>query len=115
LSVERRDFKIGVVATIHYPASHANVIVSRWLEPRSGDREWVPKGPARPRCVIGFSSFFGEKRTETNNPPTPIIVLELVDGIGRDGQGQRGDVALKQPIQASSHPIVVQAVQLVGR
>ena len=35
-----RDFKIGVVATIYYPASHADVIVSRWLEPRPADREW---------------------------------------------------------------------------
>ena len=35
-----RDFKIGVVATIYYPASHADVIVSRWLEPRPEDREW---------------------------------------------------------------------------
>ena len=35
-----RDFKIAVITTIYYPASHADVIVSRWLEPRPEDREW---------------------------------------------------------------------------
>ena len=34
------DFKIAVVSTIYYPASHADVIVTRWLEPREGDKEW---------------------------------------------------------------------------
>lgn len=39
------DFKIAVVATIYFPHSHADVIVSRWLEPRATDREWGWEGP----------------------------------------------------------------------
>ena len=39
------DFKIAVVSTIYYPASHADVIVSRWLEPRESDKEWGWNAP----------------------------------------------------------------------
>lgn len=34
------DFKIAVISTIYYPASHMDVIVSRWLEPRIEDEAW---------------------------------------------------------------------------
>ena len=40
-----RDFKIAVVATIYFPASHTDVIVSRWLEPRASDADWGWDGP----------------------------------------------------------------------
>jgi hypothetical protein len=34
------DFKIAAVCTAYYPASHADVIVSRWLEPHPTDAAW---------------------------------------------------------------------------
>ena len=33
-------FQIAVISTIWYPASHTDVIVTRWLEPRPEDLEW---------------------------------------------------------------------------
>ena len=39
------DFKIAVIATIYYPASHADVIVSRWLEPCPTDSDWGWQNP----------------------------------------------------------------------
>ena len=39
------DFKVGVIATVYFPFSHADVIVSRWLEPMPTDVAygWVPR------------------------------------------------------------------------
>ena len=39
------DFKVGVIATVYFPFSHADVIVSRWLEPMHTDAAhgWVPR------------------------------------------------------------------------
>ncbi len=34
------DFKIAAVCTVYFPASHADVIVSRWLEPFPTDSQW---------------------------------------------------------------------------
>lgn len=34
------DFKIAALCTAYYPGSHADVIVSRWLDPHPTDAEW---------------------------------------------------------------------------
>ncbi|MGH7919852.1 MAG: hypothetical protein ACREQM_07905 [Candidatus Dormibacteraceae bacterium] len=43
------EFKIAAVVTIYRPWSHADVIVSRWLEPRAEDEVW---GWGHPRTRI---------------------------------------------------------------
>lgn len=43
------QFKIGVVTTVYFPYSHADVIVSRWLQPRPDDVVW---GWPKPRTKI---------------------------------------------------------------
>ncbi len=39
------DFKVAVVTTLYRHHAHADVIVSRWLEPRPTDPEWGWPGP----------------------------------------------------------------------
>jgi len=34
------DFKIAAICTTYYPGSHADVIVSRWLDPHPTDTDW---------------------------------------------------------------------------
>ena len=51
------DFKIAVVSTIYYPASHADVIVSRWLEPRESDKEWGWNAPKTRIASIFVEQF----------------------------------------------------------
>jgi len=34
------DFKIAAICTTYYPGSHADVIVSRWLDPHPTDMQW---------------------------------------------------------------------------
>src|SRR5208337_3376705 len=48
---------------------------SLWgLPPRGRVRRWRYRHPLPSELgIIGVSSFFGEKRTDTNNPSTPII------------------------------------------
>lgn len=42
-------FRIAVIATAYYPHSHADVLVSRWVEPREDDPAW---GWSKPRSRI---------------------------------------------------------------
>ena len=39
---------------------------------------------------------------------------ELAHGVGDDREGERGDVAVEEPIEATAHAIVVEVDQLVG-
>lgn len=48
----KAPFRIAVVTTAYYALSHADVIVSRWLEPRPGDVEWGWPSHAEPRSQI---------------------------------------------------------------
>ncbi len=51
------DFKIAVISTIYYPASHTDVIVSRWLEPRPQDRDWGWDTPKTRIASLYVSQF----------------------------------------------------------
>ncbi len=56
---DAKDFKVAVVATVYRPTSHADVIVSRWLEPRPDDPDW---GWPKPRSRI--ASMYVDQVTE---------------------------------------------------
>lgn len=50
---------VAAVATVYRPSSHADVIVSRWLEPREADADW---GWPRPRTRI--ATMYVAQRSE---------------------------------------------------
>ena len=74
-----RDFKIGVVSTVYSPASHTDVIVSRWLEPRPGDVDWGWQTPKSRIASLSLQQF------------PEIDVRTLPD---RDSPGFRTDVEM---------------------
>ena len=49
---------LAVIATVHFPYSHADVITTRWLTPRESDRLWGWSGP-RTRIVSCYFDQFG--------------------------------------------------------
>jgi len=49
-------FRVAAIATVYRPLSHADVMLTRWLEPLPGDAAW---GWNRPRTTIG--SLFVEQ------------------------------------------------------
>ncbi len=53
-------FTIAVIATVYFPNSHTDVIVSRWLEPRPDDPAWGWLEP-KTRIVSLFVDQFAEK------------------------------------------------------
>ena len=59
MSAQPKQFNIGVVATIYFPLSHADVIVSRWLEPRPDDPAWGWPAP-RTRVASMYIAQYAE-------------------------------------------------------
>lgn len=50
---------LAVIATVHFPLSHADVILTRWLTSRETDRAWGWQGP-RTRIVSTYFDQFGD-------------------------------------------------------
>ncbi|MCX6382341.1 MAG: hypothetical protein NT023_23165 [Armatimonadetes bacterium] len=112
-----RNFRIGVIATVYYPASHADVIVSRWLEPRPSDSEWgwgVPQSRIASLYVEQFPPHdmrdFALEEVKSNHSPSEIDMarcmaerheLPLCDSV-RDALTLGGDT------------LAVDAVLLIG-
>ena len=92
------DLSIAVVATVYRPNSHADVIVSRWLEPRPDDAAWGWPQP-RTRIVSMYVEQFAE------------------DDLAR-GICARNDVSLHDTVSAAlcrgGRSLAVDGVLLIG-
>ncbi len=53
--------RIALISTVYYPASHSDVIATRWLEPLESDHQfgWPPNGLSKPRADI-ISAYIKE-------------------------------------------------------
>ena len=55
------EFRIAAIATTWFATSHADVILSRWLEPRPGDADWGwPRRRPRSRIVSVYMDQIGK-------------------------------------------------------
>ncbi|MDP7740161.1 MAG: NAD(P)-dependent oxidoreductase, partial [Lentisphaeria bacterium] len=92
-----KEFRVAAIITTYFPSSHADVIVSRWLEPRDGDADW---GWPRPQSRI---------------------VAAYIDQIGKDDMGceilERHEVPLCSSVEQAlieDGELRVDAVLLIG-
>lgn len=92
------DFKVAALVTACSPRSHADVIVSCWLQPRPGDEAF---GSGRPRKRI--ASLYVDQQG-----PDDIGV----DLAGRHGVRVFGSVA--DALTMGAGDLVVEAVLLIG-
>jgi hypothetical protein len=81
-------FKIAIVATIYFSNSHADVIGSRWMQPRAQDAEWGWPQP-RSRIVSAYIDQIGEddmgqEICKRHGVPIHDTVAGAL-GCGRDG------------------------------
>lgn len=99
--------RLAVVTTAYHHISHADVIVSRWLEPRETDREagWPAVGHDRPRTQIAslyiqqtLEDDIGHAKAESHNVPIFSSVKEALtlsgNSLAVDGViliGEHGD------------------------
>jgi len=90
-------FRVAAIITTYFPLSHADVIVSRWLEPRASDADW---GWPRPQSRI---------------------VSAYIDQIGKDDMGceilERNDVPVYDTVEQAlieDGELRVDAVLLIG-
>jgi hypothetical protein len=99
--------RLAVITTAYHHISHADVIVSRWLEPRETDREagWPALGHDHPRTEIAslyiqqfLENDIGRSRAERHNVPIYYSVREALtlggDTLAVDGViliGEHGD------------------------
>ena len=90
-------FRVAAIITTYFPLSHADVIVSRWLEPRAGDADW------------GWPQ------------PQSRIVSAYIDQIGEDDMGceilERNEVPIYDTIEQAliaDGELRVDAVLLIG-
>ena len=99
--------QIAALATTYYPASHADVIISRWIEPISSDVDWGWSGPK-----TRIASLYVAQ-------PRPIDARTLSEGPSSIGQRERqADVDLA-PYLAEKHgiplcPTIREALTLGG-
>lgn len=80
-----RKLRVGVIMTIYRPRAHADVIVSRWLEPRAADADWGWSTP-RSRIASMYVAQFPENdmaRAMAEKHGVPLH--DTVDGALRQG------------------------------
>lgn len=79
--------RLAVITTAYHPISHADVIVSRWLEPRDTDRVagWPAVGHDRPRTEIAslyiqqlLENDIGRSKAQIHNVPLYSTVKEAL-------------------------------------
>jgi hypothetical protein len=59
------DFKIAAICTVYYPGSHADVIVSRWLEPFPSDPNWGWNGARTQIASLYVAQFPPEQAPDS--------------------------------------------------
>ena len=112
-----RDFKIGVIATIYYPASHADVIVSRWLEPFPEDAEWGWTHP-QSRIASLYVEQFPDKDVRDAPPDEFVRNRYRVDVDLARFIAEKHDIPLydsvREALTLSGDSLTVDSVLLIG-
>ncbi len=111
------DFKIAVISTIYYPASHADVIATRWLEPRESDKEWgwdTPKSRIASFYVEQFPAIdardLTEEEFEREKYRTDVDLARLMS----EKHGVPLFATVREALMLGGDSLAVDAVLLIG-
>ncbi len=102
--------KIAVISTVYFEHSHSDVIVSRWLKPRSTDPDWGWESPRTEIASLYIAQFPDEgDRGKENRFLKPDMGKEMAERYG---------ISLFDTIEGAltlgSNALAVDAVLLIG-